>query len=100
VLGPALLQLLAELDQRRDRQTPYEAQLHQELLVLAALAGGAGPDRHFVRPDASIFVNNSGQGGGGFAGTVVGSGGGGGSGGPPRLQINCTREGCPNKEFK
>jgi hypothetical protein len=38
MLGPALMVLLNELHNRKDRQTSYEKQLYAELLWLAAAA--------------------------------------------------------------
>lgn len=117
MLGPALMVLLNELHNRKDRQTSYEKQLYAELLWLAAAAGtGAGVAAGAVIVEGGALelgagtfgpaisnmanVRRSGLGGQadkGFTGNVIG---------PqdrqkyPRLQINCGNPDCPNKEFR
>jgi hypothetical protein len=119
MLGPALMVLLNELHNRKDRQTSYEKQLYAELLWLAAAAAagtGAGVAAGAVIVEGGALevgagtfgpaisnmanVRRSGLGGQadkGFTGNVIG---------PqdrqesPRLQINCGNPDCPNKEFR
>jgi hypothetical protein len=106
MLGPALTLLFDALDSRQNSQTVYEQHLYQELLVLklaaekfaeaglggmalglpAAVEGGtvliAG--KPFDPGMKNIIVGPLDEG----AGEAV------------RMQINCGKTDCPNKEYK
>jgi hypothetical protein len=102
--GPALKVLFAALDSRKDSQTSYEKQLYGELLALKAI------------------VEKFDESGGVAVGSVIVTGGGGvlmsgqpfdvgmkniivgpedeGAGETVRMQINCGKPDCPNKEYQ
>lgn len=102
MLGPALAQLFHELNGRKSRLTSYEKRLYVELVLMKALNEPfpeLTPGRLSELPELSNFSS-----GFGFdtlsqiAGTVIGPQDGDDE--APRLQINCIRDNCPNKEFE
>jgi hypothetical protein len=108
MLGPALTLLFNQLDRRTDKQTLYEKRLHQELLALKTVgeklrespssgAHGLPTDlsvsglSDFARSRFGMTLDSH------LTSVIVG---------PQeddeaaRLQINCGKPNCPNKEYK
>lgn len=116
MLGPALAHLFVDLDKRQDKLTGYEKALHGELFVamqmsrLAMLqrAVGASPGHSVPEDVLGSFALDAADHRSEYARiakevtdsfwTKIDLSGGGGWTGDPKLQINCPRKDCPNKD--